>query len=111
LWVPTKGKPFPSLKKFFFSLSQNISSSGLLIETDSHLAKGDEISCSFFIKSHQITAQGEIVRVFKKGPTRYQYGIRFQDLDPVSKLKIEEFVKKRQEQGYIVEYTDIEDSD
>jgi hypothetical protein len=98
-------------QKFFFSLSQNISSSGLLIETDSMLSKGDVITCSFFIKSARITAQGEIVRVFKKGPDRYQYGIQFQDLDPISKFKIEDFVKKRQEQGYIVEYTENENSD
>jgi two-component system response regulator protein GraR len=100
-----------SNQKFFFSLSQNISSSGLLIETDSLLLKGDVITCSFFIKSFQITSQGEIVRIFKKGPTRYQYGIKFKDLNPLSKFKIEEFVRKRQEQGYIVEYTDIDNSD
>ena len=98
-----------SNKKSFFSLSQNISSSGLLIETDSLLSKGDEITCSFFIKSFQVTAIGKIVRVFKKGQERYQYGIQFQDLDPLSKFKIEDFVRKRQQQEYI-DYPDTNNS-
>ena len=96
-------------QKSFFSLSQNISSSGLLIETDSLLSKGDEITCSFFIKSFQVTARGKIVRVFKKEQNRYQYGIQFQDLDPLSKFKIEEFVRKRQQQEYF-DYPDTNNS-
>ncbi len=83
--------------KFFFSISRDISSSGILIETDHILSKGEHLTCSFFIKSHQITAHGEIVRITKKGLDRYQYGIKFIDLDHKSKSMIEAFVKSRQQ--------------
>jgi CheY-like chemotaxis protein len=83
--------------KFFFSISRDISSSGILIETDHILSKGEHITCSFFIKSHQITAHGQIVRIIEKGPDRYQYGIKFINLDHKSKSMIEAFVKNRQQ--------------
>jgi CheY-like chemotaxis protein len=86
--------------KFFFSLSRDISSSGILIETDSILSKGEHITCSFFIKSHQITVHGEIVRIIEKGPDRYQYGIKFINLDHKSKSMIEAFVKNRRQNEY-----------
>lgn len=83
--------------KFFFSTSMNISSSGILIETDNTLSRGEYITCSFFINSQQITAQGEIVRIINKGPDRYQYGIKFINLDHQSKSMIESLVKSRQQ--------------
>lgn len=83
--------------KFFFSTSRDISSSGILIETDNILSQGDHITCSFFIQSHQISAHGEIVRIIEKGPDRYQYGIKFINLDHKSKTMIEAFVKSRQQ--------------
>jgi CheY-like chemotaxis protein len=86
--------------KFFFSISRDISSSGILIETDHILSKGEHITCSFFIKSHQITAHGQIVRIIEKGPDRYQYGIKFINLDHKSKSMIEAFVKNRQQSEY-----------
>jgi CheY-like chemotaxis protein len=84
-------------QKFFFSISRDISSSGILIETDNILSKGGHITCSFFIKSQQMIVNGEIVRILKKGPDRYQYGIKFINLDRKSKSMIEEFVKNRQQ--------------
>lgn len=86
--------------KFFFSTSRNISSSGILIESDNILSKGTRITCSFFIKSTQITAHGEIARIIEKGPDRYQYGIKFINLDHKSKSIIEAFVKNRQKNEY-----------
>jgi len=84
-------------QKFFFSLSRDISASGILIETDNILPKGTHITCSFFIKSQQMIINGEIVRVLKKGPDRYQYGIKFININHQIKSKIEEFVKNRQQ--------------
>jgi CheY-like chemotaxis protein len=85
-------------QKFFFSISRNISASGILIETDNILNKGDHITCSFFIKSQQLTVTGEIVRIIKQIDDRYQYGIKFINIDHRTKKMIEAFVKTRQQQ-------------
>jgi DNA-binding response OmpR family regulator len=77
---------------FFFSTSHNISTTGMLIETDRVLAHGDKITCSLVLQ-HNVTITGEIRRVTKKASDLYDYGIRFLDLDPKSKAQIEEFIK------------------
>lgn len=81
--------------KFFFSTSQDISTTGVLIETEKLLAKGDRISCSFFLKAGQITVDGEVMRVRKREDGLYQYGVRFAGIMPDSSLKIEEFIRQR----------------
>ena len=73
---------------FFFSISQNISASGILLETDRILRPGDNITCSFVLQ-HEITAHGEIVRAARKTSNLYNYGVRFTHLDPKSKAEIE----------------------
>lgn len=90
--VTVKGE---SKNKFFFSTSHNISASGVLLETDKTLAQGDKITCSFFIRSHQITLEGEIVRVVNKSPDVNQYGVKFVNLDQHSRAVIEDFVESR----------------
>ncbi|TAL25179.1 MAG: response regulator, partial [Nitrospirae bacterium] len=62
---------------------ENISSSGILFETDNKLAGGDIMSCSFFLpNSKHIVADGEIVRVDKKEGEfdANRYGIRFSNI-------------------------------
>ena len=81
--------------RFFFSLSHDISTSGILFETDTIISEGDHITCSFFINSLQVITHGEVVRTVKKGENLYQYGIKFTDMNPVSKATIEEFVRKQ----------------
>jgi len=82
----------------FMCYSENISSSGMLIETDKVMAKGDKVICSFFLPdSRHITAEGEVVRIVKK-PSEYetnQYGIRFNDISPDLKSALESFIEKR----------------
>lgn len=84
---------------FFFSTSRNISTSGILLETDKVLAKGDTITCSFFLNSKQITTDGEVMRVVKKSSDSYNYGVKFIDIAYHSKAPIEEFIRKRQSQS------------
>ncbi|OGW26057.1 MAG: hypothetical protein A2X59_06540 [Nitrospirae bacterium GWC2_42_7] len=79
----------------FFSTSQNISISGVLLETDKQLSKGDRIICSFVLLSQQLKIEGEVMRANKISPVLHQYGIRFINPDPGSKAKIEEFVASR----------------
>src|SRR3990172_4411493 len=76
----------------FFCSSQNISFSGILIETEKAFEKGRRISCSFFLpNSERIITDGEIVRSVKKSETMYQYGVRYVDLAPKYRAAIDEF--------------------
>ena len=63
------------------------------------LAKGNTITCSFFLNSNQITTDGEVMRVVKKSSDSYNYGVKFIDIAYHSKAPIEEFIRKRQSQS------------
>lgn len=78
----------------FFCTSQNISASGILLETDRVLKEGDRISCSFFLpNSIRIHADGVVVRVTDKEPGLKDYGVRFVDLPSSVSLQIVSFVE------------------
>jgi CheY-like chemotaxis protein len=82
----------------FFGRSGNISATGMLIEAEKSLEKGDQLNCSFFLPgSAQIKTVGEIVRVKKQseGSKVYQYGLRFSQLTDEARSAIEEFVEKK----------------
>ncbi len=79
----------------FFCNSRNISTSGVLIETGKTFAKGDRISCSFFLPgSGQVTVEAEVMRV-EGQENNYQYGLRFLDLKPEYQSAIEKLIKNR----------------
>jgi DNA-binding response OmpR family regulator len=85
-------------KKSFFCRSENISSSGMLLETDKLLSRGDRVVCSFYLPdSAQILAEGEIVRIVKRTTDvePNQYGLRFTSIRPEAKVAIEEFVRHK----------------
>jgi DNA-binding response OmpR family regulator len=76
-----------------FCTSRNISTAGLLLESDGLLAAGDRISCMLFLPSaRQITAIGEVVRITRLSRLTNQYGIRFISLNPQALAEIETFV-------------------
>lgn len=82
----------------FFCRSQNISTSGMLIETDKTLPYGDRVICSFFLPdSMRIQAAGEIVRIPQQatGSTVKQYGVKFSNLTPEARQALEAFVEKK----------------
>jgi c-di-GMP-binding flagellar brake protein YcgR len=78
----------------FFCTSQNISATGILIETDRVLKAGEEINCSFYLPgSAHITADGEVVRTANSGGGRHHhYGIRFTAISPTDSREIERFI-------------------
>lgn len=79
----------------FFCTSENISSSGLLLEAERALAKGDRISCSFYIPDEdRVLADCEVVRVDKKKEYTFHYGLKFLDLEKHYIEAIDRFVKK-----------------
>jgi CheY-like chemotaxis protein len=79
---------------YFFANSENISSSGMLFETDEVLAEGDKRRCSFFIGSSLITTNAKVIRVVKNESKQYHYGIQFENLADSSKAEIEKFIEK-----------------
>jgi c-di-GMP-binding flagellar brake protein YcgR len=87
-----------SKDKSFFCRSGNLSTTGMLIETEKVFEKGDRLACSFFLPdSAQIKANGEIVRVIKQveGSKTRQYGVRFSQLPEDAKSSIEVFVERK----------------
>ncbi len=82
----------------FFGRSDNLSSTGMLIETEKELKKGDHVTCSFFLPgSSQIKVEGEIVRVVKQvtHSKARQYGVRFISLAEVAKSAVDSFIEKK----------------
>jgi DNA-binding response OmpR family regulator len=77
----------------FFCTSQNISGTGMLIETDRSLLPGDQLTCSFFLPgAAQITAAGEVVRTETAADGKHHCGIIFTGLAAAHKRDIEEFI-------------------
>ncbi len=93
LKVTVNGK---SPTETFFCSSQNISTSGILIETDKVLQKGDSISCSFFLPgAERISVDAEIVRIAQNGTSAFHYGGRFINLRSQYRSSIDSFVKSK----------------
>jgi DNA-binding response OmpR family regulator len=82
----------------FFCRSENISATGLLLETDRTIQEGDRLTCSFFLpESQQITVPAEVVRKIvqadKSGAKRY--GVRFEKMNVETRNAIESFVQRK----------------
>ena len=89
--VEVKGK---FMNTPFFCSSQDLSSSGILLETEKPLAKGDMISCSFFLpNSERIFSDGEVVRVVRRSLNIFRYGVRFLDIHPEYAVAISTFIR------------------
>jgi len=84
------------LLKTFVCQSVDISSTGLLIETDRILNEGKTVSCLLSIPdSGQITVRGKIMRAIIKPDYTYRYGINFYDLNTGTRSVIEAFIGKQ----------------
>lgn len=82
----------------FFCSSHDISATGMMIETDRHLAKGDLLSCSFFLPGFgKIIAEGEIVRTDNSAKIP-RHGIRFRYIDPEDRKYLDSFISHRAQQ-------------
>ncbi len=79
----------------FFCTSQNLSATGMLIETDRDLNPGDRLNCSFYLPgSSHITAEGEVARAEKSPESKNNCGIRFINLSPEHQTEIEKFISE-----------------
>lgn len=77
----------------FFAASQNISISGMMLETDRSLALGDRLTCSFNIAHSEIRVSCMVVRADRVSSGRCRYGVEFLNLDTKSLIIIENYVK------------------
>ncbi len=80
-----------------FGVMQNLSSTGMLIESDSKLENGEELKFSFSLpKSKRIHTGGEVIRVAKGSKTdASQYGIKFKGLNSAAQKDIQSYVENR----------------
>jgi len=101
--IPIRVKFFgKSKQRVFTGYTENLSSSGMLLCTMSHLFEGDSVMCSFSVPvSTQITVQAEVVRVLGKEPEHNAncYGIKFTELGANATSAIQAFVEKGSETG------------
>jgi len=83
----------------FFCTSHNISSTGIMVETERLFEKGTLLSCSFVLPEYgRITANGEVRRVDTGGPVP-RYGIQFNYLEPRLRKAIKTFVADRSDKN------------
>jgi DNA-binding response OmpR family regulator len=77
----------------FFAQSQNISISGMLLETDHVLKLDERMICTFNIGHSEITVSCMVKRVEETMSARHRYGVKFIDCDTKSLVIIDHFVK------------------
>jgi CheY-like chemotaxis protein len=77
----------------FLGVTENISISGILLETDQVLAQGDLITCQIDIVGRAITAEGIIMRVEQRKSGRFRYGMKFRSLDTKALVLIDQYVR------------------
>jgi len=82
--------------KPFFCSSQDISATGILLEADKALERGDVMICSFFLPgAERIETDAEVMRVVKSEDGTLRYGVRYIGLKPAHRAAIEAFIEKR----------------
>jgi DNA-binding response OmpR family regulator len=82
----------------FFCRSENISATGLLLDMEKVLKKGERLTCKFSLPNvKQIKASGEIIRVIKQeaGTKTNRYGFKFSQLSEEAREAIEDFVHRK----------------
>jgi CheY-like chemotaxis protein len=84
----------------FLSYSENISATGMLVESERELATGEVVTCSFYLDDNtQIITNAEVVRSSLKSLSSHtnQYGLMFSGLSGGVLEAIETYVKQYNE--------------
>jgi len=79
----------------FLGVSHNISISGMSLETEKELKIGDLLFCTFSISEREIAADVIVTREVQVAPGKFQYGVKFLNLDTKSLVIINQFVLGR----------------
>ena len=83
----------------FFASSENISISGMLIETGARLNKDDRVLCQFYIGHSEMKAEARVTRSETSPAGRFRYGVKFVNLDAKMLIIIEQFIRSRSRPG------------
>ncbi|HWR59882.1 MAG TPA: response regulator [Thermodesulfovibrionales bacterium] len=87
--VPLRITVVGSAGKTFFCYAHDLSASGILIETERILHKGESVGCLFCLQdSREILIDGEVARIKIRSNDIYQYGIKFSHLNAKSRSAI-----------------------
>jgi DNA-binding response OmpR family regulator len=82
----------------FYCRTRNISTTGMMIETNKRIAEGTRLSCQFYLPdATRIQVTGKIVRIIQQTAEDegYQYGLMFTDLTSDVKQQLVDYVKAR----------------
>ena len=87
-------------KTQFLGHAQNISESGIYLETHQALKEGGDIQMSFFLPDaeEKITAPGKVIRVVEDSiPGQFGVGIRFGEMSDSAREILQRYVEKKGE--------------
>lgn len=77
----------------FFCTSRDISATGILVEAEKSLVKGDRLICSFYLPTGQrIVAGAEVVRTMPESEGKFLYGLKFLSFEQGSSKEIESYI-------------------
>lgn len=77
----------------FECISHDISITGILLETEYHLALGSRITCVFTIPgSSKIETEGEVMRFMTSQECENLYGVKFVALSSVQRVAINDYI-------------------
>lgn len=93
---------------FYSASTRDISSGGLFIETDAVVPVGTELVVTLKFLDRRVEAPCEVVWALSDGDRPIGVGVRFVNLQPLVRKKIEEFmaIRSPMEYGEITEDTD-----
>ena len=77
----------------FVGMSQNISVSGMLLDSSRTLQHGERVECSFILEGRLVTVSCVVVRAHAGQAGTYQYGVTFPNLDAKTFVLIEHAIK------------------
>jgi len=80
-------------KTAFVGISNDISVSGMLLESGRKLQEGDQLQCSFTIGPRPVSVSCIVTRVHKTQGSGFLYGVKYKGLDAKNFVLIEQFVK------------------
>ena len=87
----------------FFCTSHDLSATGILLETEKSLARGDIIHCSFFLPDmERIRTACRVVRIIKGDNAKQSYGAEFIKLDEHQLSIVNEFISIQRGFGNII---------
>ena len=80
-------------KEAFVGISQDMSVSGMLLDSARVMQSGQRFACSFTLSSRVVTVECMVVRVLPTPGGGYQCGVKFVNLDAKTFVLIEHFAK------------------